>query len=144
MKSLDDSVELCTDNWIFSAYENIVRFWRDVYDRGRPPSYRFPISVGGGVWPFRRNRWLHAGTGGSRLPAFQLTGLRRRQCHGISLIGLNVRNRSSPLRKKKQTSFLPVQAFSAKQGVNYGGVFLVGRDRDGVLGLDWGIADCIL
>jgi hypothetical protein len=24
MKSLDDSVELCTDNWIFSAYENIV------------------------------------------------------------------------------------------------------------------------
>src|SRR5215471_21303678 len=25
MKSLDDSVELCTDNWIFSAYENIVR-----------------------------------------------------------------------------------------------------------------------
>ena len=26
MKSLDDSVELCTDNWIFSAYENIVRF----------------------------------------------------------------------------------------------------------------------
>jgi hypothetical protein len=25
MKSLDDSVELCTDNWIFSAYENIGR-----------------------------------------------------------------------------------------------------------------------
>ena len=25
MKSLDDSVELCKDNWIFSAYENIVR-----------------------------------------------------------------------------------------------------------------------
>ena len=25
MKSLDDSVELCTDNWIFRAYENIVR-----------------------------------------------------------------------------------------------------------------------
>jgi hypothetical protein len=24
VKSLDDSVELCTDNWIFSVYENIA------------------------------------------------------------------------------------------------------------------------
>ena len=59
-----------------------------------------------------------------------------------------------PPGKKNRHAFLPFQALSAKQGVNYGGIFLVdnhfgvgvgvfspwvslvGRDRDGVLGLD--------
>ena len=58
-----------------------------------------------------------------------------------------------PPGKKSRHAFLPFQVLSAKQGVNYGGIFLVdnhfgvgvfspgvslvvGRDRDGVLGLD--------
>src|SRR6516225_2669436 len=65
MKSLDDSVELCTDNWIFSAYECTV-LKRCVRSRSTPFlsfSYkRWGRSLTLSPEPVapRRNRWLQA------------------------------------------------------------------------------------